>query len=96
MQGCIKCVKNSGYNSEILSEGCSPFQKSTALEGREFKLLCGLDLFNSAWMNETAYKLKKHENSSLSYAIIETAYAHANRGLYDMVLTEEYHNMYIC
>ena len=68
------------------------FKKVTGLDVNDFELLCSLDLFNSALMNDAVYKFKRHEDSSLSYAGIETAHAHENVGLYDTVLTEEEYN----
>lgn len=71
------------------------FKKITGLDVKDFELLCSLDLFNSALMNEAVYKFKRYEDSSLSYAGIESAHARENVGLYDMVLTEEeYRLMY--
>ena len=46
-------------------------------------------------MNDAVYKFKRYEDSSLSYAGIESKHAHENVGLYDTVLTEdEYRKMY--
>ena len=72
------------------------FKKVTGLDVADFELLCRLDLFNSALMNDAVYKFKRYEDSSLSYAGIESAHAHENVGLYDTVLTEEeYRKMYL-
>ena len=65
------------------------FKKVTGLEVKDFELLCGLDLFNSALMNDAVWKFKRYEDSSLKYAGIESAHAHENVGLFDTVLTEE-------
>ena len=65
------------------------FKKVTGLDVKDFELLCTLDLFNSALMNDAVYKFKRYEDASLSYAGIESAHAHDNVGLYDTVLTEE-------
>ncbi len=65
------------------------FKKVTGLDVKDFELLCRLDLFNSALMNDAVYKFKRYEDSSLSYAGIESKHAHENVGLYDTVLTEE-------
>lgn len=71
------------------------FKKVTGLDVNDFELLCKLDLFNSALMNDAVYKFKRYEDSSLSYAGIESRHAHENVGLYDTVLTEEeYRKMY--
>lgn len=71
------------------------FKKVTGLDVADFELLCSLDLFNSALMNDAVYKFKRYEDSSLSYAGIKSRHAHENVGLYDTVLTEEeYRKMY--
>ena len=71
------------------------FKKVTGLEVKDFELLCSLDLFNSTLMNDAVYKFKRYEDSSLSYAGIESKHAHENVGLYDTVLTEdEYRKSY--
>lgn len=71
------------------------FKKVTGLEVKDFELLCSLDLFNSALMNDAVYKFKRYEDSSLGYAGIDSVHAHENVGLYDTVLTgEEYGRMY--
>ena len=59
------------------------------------KILDVTDLFNAELMNDAVYKFKRYEDSSLSYAGIESRHAHENVGLYDTVLTkEEYNKMY--
>lgn len=68
------------------------FKKVTGLDVKDFELLCSLDLFNSALMNDAVYKFKRYEDSSLSYAGTESKHAHDNVGLYDTVLTEEEYN----
>lgn len=71
------------------------FKKVTGLDVADFNLLCSLDLFNAALMNDAVYKFKRYEDSSLSYAGIESRNAHENVGLYDTVLTkEEYKVLY--
>ncbi len=65
------------------------FKKVTGLDVADFELLCMLDLFNSALMNDAVYKFKRYEDSSLSYAGVESKHAHENVGLYDTVLTEQ-------
>lgn len=73
----------------------SLFKKVTGLDVADFELLCSLDLFNSALMNDAVYKFKRYEDASLSYAGVESKHAHENVGLYDTVLTgEEYRNLY--
>lgn len=72
------------------------FKKVTGLDVADFNLLCSLDLFNAALMNDAVYKFKRYEDSSLSYAGIKSKHTHDNVGLYDTVLTEEeYKKMYI-
>ena len=71
------------------------FKKVTGLDVKDFELLCSLDLFNAALMNDAVYKFKRYEDSSLSYAGIESAHARENVGLYDTVLTgKEYKKMF--
>lgn len=65
------------------------FKKVTGLDVADFNLLCSLDLFNAALMNDAVYKFKRYEDSSLSYAGIESKHTHENVGLYDTVLTKE-------
>ena len=71
------------------------FKKVTGLDVEDFELLCSLDLFNSALMNDAVYKFKRYEDSSLSYAGIESKHTYENVGLYDTVLTGiEYSKLY--
>ena len=59
------------------------FKKFTGLDVDDFDLLCSLNLFNEALMNDAVYKFKRYEDSSLSYGGIESRHAHENVGLYD-------------
>ena len=71
------------------------FKKVTGLDVEDFELLCSLDLFNSALMNDAVYKFKRYEDSSLSYAGIESKHTYENVELYDTVLTGiEYSKLY--
>ena len=46
-------------------------------------------------MNDAVYKFKRYEDSSLSYAGIESKHTYENVGLYDTVLTGiEYSKLY--
>ncbi len=72
------------------------FKKVTGLDVADFDLLCSLDLFNAALMNDAVYKFKRYEDSSLGYAGIESVHVHENVGLYDTVLTgEEYKKWFL-
>lgn len=71
------------------------FKKVTGLDVEDFSLLCSLDLFNTALMNDAVYKFKRYEDSSLSYTGIENKYMHKNVGLYDTVISiDEYKDLY--
>ena len=65
------------------------FKKVTGLTVSDFELLCSLDLFNGALMNDAVYKFKRYEDASLCYAGIESPLGQDNVGLFDTVLTEE-------
>lgn len=43
------------------------FKKVTALDVKDFELLCSLNVFNADLMNDAIYKFKRYEDSSLSY-----------------------------
>ena len=58
------------------------FKKVTALNVKEFELLVSLRLFKGALMNDSQYKFKRYEDSSLSYTGINK-HEGENVGLYD-------------
>lgn len=62
------------------------FKKVTGLNVKDFELLVGLGVFNSALMNDAVYKFKRYEDSSLSYTGINK-HEGEDIGLYDTVLT---------
>ncbi len=69
------------------------FKKVTGLDVKEFELLVGLGLFNSALMNDAVYKFKRYEDASLEYIGINK-HIDEEVGLYDTVLsTSDYLNL---
>ena len=62
------------------------FKKVTGLNVKDFKLLVGLNVFNSALMNDAVYKFKRYEDASLEYTGINK-HAEEDIGLYDTVLS---------
>jgi hypothetical protein len=66
------------------------FKKVTGLIVKDFELLVGLGVFNSALMNDAVFKFKRYEDSSLSYTGIDK-HEGEDVGLYDTVLsTKDY------
>lgn len=61
------------------------FKKVTGLTIKDFELIVGLGVFNSALMNDAVYKFKRYEDSSLSYTGINK-HEGEDVGLYDTVL----------
>jgi hypothetical protein len=64
------------------------FKRVTGLEVKAFELLVGLNVFNSALMNDAVYKFKRYEDASLVYTGINK-HEGENIGLYDTVLTQK-------
>ena len=64
------------------------FKKVTGLNVKDFELLVGLGVFNSALMNDAVYKFKRYEDSSLSYTGINK-HEGEDIGLYDTVLSRK-------
>lgn len=62
------------------------FKKVTGLVVKDFELLVGLGVFNSALMNDAVYKFKRYEDASLEYTGI-SKHTDASVGLYDTVIT---------
>lgn len=64
------------------------FKKVTGLNVKAFELLVSLGVFNSALMNDAAYKFKRYEDASLTYTGINR---HENEsvGLYKTVISAE-------
>lgn len=61
------------------------FKKVTGLSVKDFELLVGLGVFNSALMNDAVYKFKRYEDSSLTYTGI-SKHRGEDVGLYDTVI----------
>ena len=55
---------------------------------KDFALLVGLGLFNSALMNDAVYKFKRYEDASLSYTGIDK-HEGEDVGLYDTAISRE-------
>jgi hypothetical protein len=62
------------------------FKKVTGLTIKDFELIVGLGVFNSALMNDAVYKFKRYEDSSLGYTGINK-HEGEDAGLYDTVLS---------
>ncbi|MEO8195746.1 MAG: GIY-YIG nuclease family protein [Thermoanaerobaculia bacterium] len=62
------------------------FKKVTGLTVKDFELLVGVGVFNSALMNDAVYKFKRYEDASLSYTGINK-HEGEDIGLYDTVLS---------
>lgn len=62
------------------------FKKVTGLAVKDFELLVGLGVFNSALMNDAVYKFKRYEDASLVYVGIDK-HEGEDVGLYDTVLS---------
>lgn len=66
------------------------FKKVTGLTQKDFELLVGLGVFNSALMNDAVYKFKRYEDASLVYTGINK-HEGERIGLYDTVISQEEH-----
>lgn len=64
------------------------FKKVTGLSVKDFELLVGLGVFNSALMNDAVYKFKRYEDASLEYIGINR-HEGENVGLYNTVLSRK-------
>ena len=62
------------------------FRKVTGLTQKDFELLVGLGVFNSALMNDAVYKFKRYEDASLEYTGI-SKHAGEPVGLFDTVIS---------
>lgn len=68
------------------------FKKVTGLTQKDFEMLVGLGVFNSALMNDAVYKFKRYEDASLEYTGINK-HEGEQIGLYDTVISaKEYKN----
>lgn len=70
------------------------FKKVTGLSVRDFELLVGLGIFNSARMNDAVYKFKRYEDASLEYTGINK-HAGQDVGLYDTVLSRHDYDSFV-
>ncbi len=64
------------------------FKKVTGLTVKEFELLVGLGVFNSALMNDAVYKFKRYEDASLVYVGVNK-HEGEEVGLFDTVLSSK-------
>jgi hypothetical protein len=65
------------------------FKVVTGLTVEDFQLLVSLNVFNSTQMNQAVYAFKRYEDSSLSYAGIDSHPDLKAIGLYDTVIGKE-------
>jgi hypothetical protein len=65
------------------------FKTVTGLTVSDFELLVGLNVFNSVHMDQAVFAFRRYEDSSLSYAGIETHQGLRSIGLYDTVVAKE-------
>jgi ElaB/YqjD/DUF883 family membrane-anchored ribosome-binding protein len=71
------------------------FKKVTGLSVKDFNLLCELNVFNAPLINDTVYKFKRYEDSSLVYTGLPSRHDGEAVELFDTVISaEEYHNLY--
>ncbi|MBQ7343955.1 MAG: GIY-YIG nuclease family protein [Clostridia bacterium] len=72
------------------------FKRVTGLTLKDFELLCSLNVFNSARMNDAVFKFKRYEDTSLVYTGIDK-HTRESVGGWDTVLKrEEYERLYAC
>ena len=64
------------------------FKKVTGLTQKDFEMLVGLGVFNSALMNDAVYKFKRYEDASLEYSGINK-HEGEGIGLYDTVISQK-------
>ncbi len=64
------------------------FKKVTGLTQKDFEMLVGLGVFNSALMNDAVYKFKRYEDASLEYSGINK-HEGESIGLYDTVISQK-------
>lgn len=64
------------------------FKKVTGLTQKDFEMLVGLGVFNSALMNDAVYKFKRYEDASLEYTGINK-HEGEGIGLYDTVISQK-------
>jgi len=62
------------------------FKSVTGLTVKDFDLLVSLGVFNSTYMNQAVFAFRRYEDSSLSYAGIDSHPSLRHYGLYDTVV----------
>lgn len=65
------------------------FKKVTGLDVADFNLLCSLNVFNGALMNDAVYKFKRYEDASLEYTGLKSRHEGEDVGLFSTVLSAE-------
>ncbi len=71
------------------------FKKVTGLTVKDFEVLVGLGVFNSAHMNQAVFGFKRYEDASLEYIGINK-HEGDNVGLYETVLSSgDYHKSFV-
>lgn len=65
------------------------FKAVTGLTVDDFNLLVSMNIFNSAHMNQAVFAFRRYEDSSLSYAGIESHEGLRHFGLYDTVIAKD-------
>ena len=65
------------------------FKKVTGLDVADFNLLCSLNVFNGALMNDAVYKFKRYEDASLEYTGLRSRHEGEDVGLFSTVLSAE-------
>ena len=70
------------------------FKKVTGINVSDFQLLCELNVFNSAVMNDAIFKFRRYEDASLSYTGIDRHKDEAVGGWDTVIMREEYEALY--
>ena len=70
------------------------FKKVTALDVKDFELLCSLGVFNANLMNQAIFSFKRYEDSSLSYTGINRHEGKDIGGWDTVIKREEYEKMF--
>jgi hypothetical protein len=65
------------------------FKSVTGLSVKDFELLVRLNVFNAAHMNQAVFAFRRYEDSSLSYAGIDSHPGLTHIGLYDTVVARD-------
>ena len=70
------------------------FKKVTGLGIKDFSLLCELNIFNSALMNDAIFKFKRYEDASLVYTGIDKHHDEDIGGWDTIIKREEYDKLF--